>query len=205
MKRRDVVAQPGQIITNPVTGEEITFLKTTRETGGEHLIFECRATPGGAVLPAHIHTNQEEHFTVLAGRLGVLCGDETYTVHPGQSITLPAGIKHQWWTLGEEVLFRVQVTPARNLERVLEAVCGLAHAGKLNGKAMPSNPFLLAELGLLSQNYLPGIPIWLQKIGLTMGGMVSHMLSYDLEFESHIQATRDAALVSVPLVEEGVA
>lgn len=200
------MAQAGQVITNPVTGEEITFLKTTKETGGAYLLFDCRVRSGGAVLPVHVHTNQEEHFTVLAGRLGVLCGKETYTVQPGQSITLPAHVPHQWWALGAEVTFRVKVTPARELERVLEAVCGMAHAGKLNGRAMPTNPFLLAELGLLSQNFLPGIPIWMQRIGLAMGGAMSRLLSFDIEFQSYIQESRAAAMTAAaPLVQEGVA
>ncbi|HEY8685691.1 MAG TPA: cupin domain-containing protein, partial [Chloroflexota bacterium] len=89
---------------------------------------------------------------MLEGTLGARVGDEIYTLLPGQSLTLPVRVVHQWWNPTDEtVRFQVEVTPARNLEATLEAICGMAQFGKL------------------SETYLPVIPVWLQRIGLTMG------------------------------------
>ena len=187
----------GQSLYNPVTREHITFVQTTEDTNGQLLVFDLRVTPGGARLPAHIHSTQEERFEVLSGSLGVMLGGKKQVLAAGDQITLPAGVKHQWWNAGQdEVHFRVEVAPARNLERVLEAISGMAHAGKLNGKAMPKNPFRLAQIGKLSENYLPGIPIWMQKAMLALGSAFGRLLGYDPTFAEYC-TVETAAIESV--------
>ena len=177
------MVSPGQHLTNPITGEHFTFLDTTAQTAGEYLRFDCRVMPGHATLAPHLHAVQEEHFLILAGTLGVRLGDAVYTLRPGDSITLPPRITHQWWVVGErEVTFRVTVTPARKLEQVLEALAGLAQAGKLNGKAMPRNPFYLANIGMLGETYLPVLPLWMQQMGLRMGSLTGRLFGVDPSF-----------------------
>jgi quercetin dioxygenase-like cupin family protein len=189
------MAYAGQSISNPVTGEHITFLKTTAETNGDTLVFECRVEPGKATLAPHLHTGQTERFTMQEGTLGAQVGNEVYTLLPGQSLTLPAGVVHQWWNpTDEEVCFQVEVSPARNLEATLEAICGMAQEGKLTKAAMPRNPFRLAQFGKLSETYLPGIPVWIQEIGLTMGTMMGRVLGYDPTFAAY----RTPALAAQP-------
>jgi quercetin dioxygenase-like cupin family protein len=196
------MAHAGQTIHNPVTGETITFLKTTAETGGELLVFECRSEPGKTALAPHLHTNQEERFTMLSGTLGVRLGKEVHTLRPGDKMTLPAGVVHQWWNpTDEEVSFYVEVTPARNLETTLEAICGMANEGKLTKQAMPRNPFRLAQFGKLSETYLPVIPVWMQKMGLNMGSLAGSILGYDATFASYCtpaSATPAVAATSIP-------
>ncbi len=180
------MAYAGQTISNPVTGEHITFLKTLADSGEDRIIFECRVEPGKARLAPHRHINQVEYFTVLSGTLRARIGGEAYTILPGQNLTLPANIVHQWWNAtSEEVIFRVEVAPAANLEATLEAICGLANEGKLSKSAMPRNPFRLAQFGKLSETYLPVIPVWIQKVGLTMGSVMGRLLGYDPTFAAY--------------------
>lgn len=180
------MATRGQTITNPITHEHITFLKTSEETGGESLVFDCRVTPGGVPLRPHVHATQEERFEILSGTLGVMLGGKKMILHPGDRVVLPAKIKHQWWNAGnDEVHFRVEVVPPRNLETVLEVVSALAHAGKMNKQCMPRNPFVLAQFGELSETYLPVVPIWMQKVGLAMGSTMGSLLGYDPTFPQY--------------------
>jgi mannose-6-phosphate isomerase-like protein (cupin superfamily) len=181
------VARRGDSIYNPVTKEYITFLTTTEETGGELLEFECRVTPDGIPLPPHVHETQEERFEVLSGTLGVMLGGKKFELKAGDRAVLPARVKHQWWNAGDtEVAFRVEAEPARNLEAVLEANAGMAVSGKLSGKrAMPRNPFLMAGMGRLGETYLPGIPIWMQKIGLGMATSVGRALGVDTSLQTY--------------------
>ena len=140
------MAYVGQVITNPITRERITFRTTTEETEGQSLLFECAVAPGGTPLPPHVHPVQEERFEVLSGTLGVMCGGETRILTPGQRATLPAGIKHQWWNAGDTVVrFRVAAVPARYLERVLEVVSVMSREGRMNRHGMPKNVFELAK------------------------------------------------------------
>ncbi len=62
------MAKAGDVIENPITGERITFLKTTGETGGELLRFEYILRPG-FTIPEHVHPHQEERHEVLSGTL----------------------------------------------------------------------------------------------------------------------------------------
>lgn len=177
------MAIAGQVIENPITGERFTFIQTSRQTGGESLVFDCRVTPGKARLAPHVHARQEERFEVISGRLGVMLGGKRQVLEAGQRIVLPAGVKHQWWNAGDdEVYFRVTVLPARNLETVLEVLATMAHAGKLNKRGMPKDPFHLANIGRLGETYLPGVPIWMQKIGLGVGSSIGRVLGYDPTF-----------------------
>jgi quercetin dioxygenase-like cupin family protein len=183
----------GQTIENPVTGEHITFLTTTAETTGESLRFECRVEPGKARLAAHRHPRQTERFTMLEGTLAARVGDERYTLLPGQSLTLPAQVVHQWWNASDEaVCFQVEVTPARNLEATLEAICGLA------------------QFGQLAETYLPVIPVWMQRVGLSMGATLGRLLGYDPTFAAYrtpAPAQQPAAVPSseVRALDEAVA
>ena len=120
---------------------------------------------------------------MISGMLGVVVGDEVRTLHPGDTATLPARVKHQWWNPSkQDVVFRVEVSPAGGLEVVLEALAGMAQAGKLNRRAMPKNPFDLINVGKQSECYLPILPIWLQKPMLAMGSQVGRLLGASPEF-----------------------
>jgi quercetin dioxygenase-like cupin family protein len=180
------MAYAGQELSNPITHERFTFVRTTQDTNGERLVFDTRVTPGGATIPAHIHTSQEEHFEVFSGSLGVMLDGEKQILESGDTIVLPAGIKHQWWNAGdEEIRFRVEVAPARNLEAVIEALSGMAQEGKLNRRGTPKNLFRLAQLATFSETYLAGIPIWLQKPLLALGSALSRLLGCDPAFTEY--------------------
>lgn len=199
------MAIKGQSIHNPVTGEHITFLRTTQDTNGEYVEFECRVGANGVPLPPHVHDTQEERFEIISGTLGLMLAGERYELRPGERAVLPRGVKHQWWNAGDaDVAFRVEAAPARNLEAVIEANAGMAYEGKLNGKAMPRNPFLLANLGRLGETYLPAIPIPLQKLMLEMGSTMGRIFGCDPEFK-HYRAVATAVSAEAAAPEESQA
>ena len=69
-------------VTNTVTGETITFLETSAETGGVRVVAEITLTPGGSVIP-HSH-RVSEIFECLDGSfITHLAGKETEFI-PGQ-------------------------------------------------------------------------------------------------------------------------
>src|SRR5579884_1860327 len=188
------MATTGQSIYNPVTHERITFLRASHDTADGSFIFDCRVTPGGASLPAHVHTTQSEHFTVISGSLGVMLGGRKQVLRAVEMVDLPPRIKHQWWNAGDdEVHFRVEVRPARNLETVLHVASRLANDGKLSRRGVPTNPFLLAIFAKTAETYLPGIPIALQNAGMTLGCTVARYASPETTAITTEPATLDAA------------
>jgi mannose-6-phosphate isomerase-like protein (cupin superfamily) len=197
------MARKGESIYNPITKEYITFIRTTEETGGAILEFECRVAPDGIPLPPHVHETQEERFEIISGTLGVMLGGEKFTLIPGDRAVLPARVKHQWWNAGDtDVVFRVEAEPAGNLEAVLEANAGMAVSGKLSGRrGMPKNPFLLASMGRLGGTYLPVVPIWMQKVGLSMTTTIGWALGIDTTLNTYREAYRGYAAQTVGAAE----
>jgi quercetin dioxygenase-like cupin family protein len=55
---------------NPVIGDEVTFVHTARETGGEHTVARVVLKPGGG-NPLHYHLTYAEEFEVVDGCLTI--------------------------------------------------------------------------------------------------------------------------------------
>src|SRR5829696_3611032 len=66
-RRRRAMIRRGDTIGNPITGERVTFLKTSAETGGEYVLIDTTVAPNGAVAAEHVHPHQSERFEILEG------------------------------------------------------------------------------------------------------------------------------------------
>jgi quercetin dioxygenase-like cupin family protein len=134
----------GIVLHNPVTGEYGRIVEHT----AERAVGELVAVPGGAVPGAHVHPRQDEHFEVIEGVLGFRRGDERGELRPGESMTVPAGVVHDWWNAGAGFLrARVTVTPPGPFVAMIGVVWGLGVRGRTNAKGMPRllDAALLAE------------------------------------------------------------
>src|SRR3954454_1026331 len=132
------MAYAGQTISNPVSGERITFLQTADDTAGELLEFELELTPDGGVPGAHVHPEQEERFHVLAGQMKFRRGWRRVVASAGDTVVVPAGTVHRFANAGDEVArCRVEVVPALDMEQLLETTDELAIGGNRARKAMP--------------------------------------------------------------------
>jgi quercetin dioxygenase-like cupin family protein len=179
------VIHAGDTIENPVTGERLVFKKTSAETDGEYVLFECFVKPSGFVAAAHVHPFQEERFQVLEGSVTFRIDGQELAAEPGDSILVPAGRKHQFWNAGsEEACFACEVRPALQFEQLIETMFSLAQAGKTNGKGMP-NPLRLAVIARAHFDTvrLPFPPVWMQRLGLAFGAPLGSMLGYQATYE----------------------
>jgi len=132
------MAYTGQIISNPVSGERITFLRTASDTAGELLEFELELTPDGHVPGAHVHPQQEERFHVLAGRMEFRRGWRRVLASAGDTVVVPAGTVHRFENAGASVArCRVEVVPALDMEQLLETTVELALEGNVTRRGMP--------------------------------------------------------------------
>ncbi len=132
------MAYTGQIIQNPVSGETIEFLQTSADTGGELLEFELTLTSDGHVPGAHVHPEQEERFHVLEGEMTFRLGARKIVAGPGETVIVPAGRMHRFANRsGAPVKARVEVSPALDMEVLLETTTELALEGNVTRKGMP--------------------------------------------------------------------
>ena len=186
----------GNTIHNPVTGERITFLATSRDTDGEAVVIETVVQPHGFVAAAHVHPSQSERFAVAAGTLGLKAGREKLTLGPGDVVTVEAGTPHRFWNAGaDEVRFVCEVWPALQFESLLETMFALAADGKTNRKGMP-NPLRLAVIAKAHFDTvrLPFPPAWLQEAGLVLGAPLGRLLGYGATYISEAGAPAAVAV-----------
>src|SRR5580765_8417920 len=171
----------GQSITNPVTGEQLIFHETAKDTDGEYVLVETIVEPGGFVAAAHLHPKQSERFEVLSGRLGMKAGRTKLELEPGESFTVEPGTGHKFWNASdtEPVRFTCEVRPALQFEALLETMFALAADGRTNRKGMP-NPLRLAVIANhhFDTVQLPFPPAALQKLGLVLGAPLGRLLGY---------------------------
>jgi quercetin dioxygenase-like cupin family protein len=176
----------GDTIHNPVTGERITFLSTSRDTDGEAVVIETVVQPDGFVAAAHVHPSQSERFAVAEGTLGLKVDGQEMTLEAGDVAIVEPGQAHKFWNVGDEpVRFVCEVRPALQFESLLETMFDLAADGKTNKKGMP-NPLRLAVIAKAHFDTvrLPFPPDWMQAAGLALGAPLGRLLGYEATYEA---------------------
>ena len=174
----------GQTIENPVTGERLRFIETSRDTGGESVVVEVTVQPDGFVAAAHVHPFQSERFEILEGTVGFKLGREKVELGAGESVVVEPGTPHKFWNAGaDEARFVTVVRPALQFEQLIETMFGLAEDGKTNRKGMP-NPLRLAVIAdaHFDTVRLPFPPALLQRVGLALGAPVGRLLGYEATY-----------------------
>jgi quercetin dioxygenase-like cupin family protein len=167
----------GDIIENPVTGERITFVRTSEQTGGAIAEMDLELSPTAFLAAEHIHRSQEEMFQVLEGHILLRCrGDESIS-GPGETVAVPAGAPHAWAPHGGAgARVRLTFTPGAGIEQFFDEFFRLAREGRVNEKGMPSLP-VSARLGLAHDLYLAGPPVPLQRAAFRLLASTNRLLA----------------------------
>jgi mannose-6-phosphate isomerase-like protein (cupin superfamily) len=175
-------------IENPLSGERITFLATAEETGGEYVKIRNETSAGAQGVVMHYHLSYTEAFEVVEGNLDVCVGSkENHRVLAGgESVFVPLNTAHRFWNSGTEpVVFEVEIRPARSFEQALRAQFGLVQDGKTNDKAIPKNVLELALIYELSESFIVGMPLFLQKAIFGALAKIARWRGYDPEFSKY--------------------
>jgi quercetin dioxygenase-like cupin family protein len=112
----------GTELINPQAGTKTVFLATAESTDGAYVEIEVTYPPNSPWPPLHKHPSQEEHFTVLAGGLDGVRGEEEFALGAGDEITVPAGTPHRMGAGSDGAVFRWRTSPAL---RTGEMFCAL--------------------------------------------------------------------------------
>lgn len=147
-------------VHNPGTGETITFLETSEDTGGARVVALIRLDPGGAVTP-HSHRITET-FECVDGSFTVHLNGRDLAFAPGDSVVADPHELHGFRNdTDAPATLRVTATPAGDLDRVLRTLCGLSTDGLLVPGKPPRHPFVMASLAHRGRYYSPPLPRWL--------------------------------------------
>jgi quercetin dioxygenase-like cupin family protein len=160
------MASANKIISNPVSGQDIRFIRTGGETRGELLEMESSWQPHSAEPPMHYHPAQSEEFMVIKGELTVRINGITEVLKPGDTLHIPARTVHAMWNNSDgKTVANWKVSPAKDMEHFLETGMGLAKDGRVNEKGMPA----LLQVALTANRFshvfrLAKPPFIIQKI-----------------------------------------
>jgi len=178
------MAHRGETIENPLTGERITFLKTTADTNGRSFEFEFVAPPGWSV-PEHIHPHQQERTEMVSGVLNGRVAGEDFRLLRDEIRVVPSGVVHAWRNPSEEeeVRFSVEFSPALKMESGFETAWALARDGKATKAGLPKNPLQLVVFANEHKDevFLTSPPIPVQKALFAILGLlapVGRLLGY---------------------------
>ncbi len=181
------MANSGDEIENPVSGERVTFQRTAAETGGELLRWEHALRPGARVPYDHIHSAQEERFEVVAGTATVRIGKDTKVFKAGETLVIPAGTAHGLVNNGDDELRVItELRAAMNTEVYFETVFGLARDGKVGKNGVPNllhAAVIVRDLG--EKGGVPGPPLVLQQIGITVLAAIGRLFGYKARYEKY--------------------
>jgi quercetin dioxygenase-like cupin family protein len=127
------------VITNPLSGEQITIRATATETGGTVLEWDLVLAPGGRVPSSHAHPEQEECFTVLAGTMKFRVAGRRVTAGPGDTVRVPPGTVHHFANAGSvPARVAVQTRPALSMAELLETAAAMAQDQHAAARRLPS-------------------------------------------------------------------
>ena len=131
----------GTELINPKAGTKTVFTATAATTDGDYVEIEATYPPNSAPPPLHLHPSQDETFTILAGSLTGVCGDEEFTVSAGDVLQIPRGTPHKMQALGDGAVLRWRTAPAL---RTGEMFCALWEVARDND--WEPNPLQLFEV-----------------------------------------------------------
>lgn len=114
------MARRGLTLTDPTTGQRMTFLKTSADTDGALLALETTFVASRGRPPLHVHPAQDERYVVLDGELHARLGRTHRTLGPGEVLEIPAGTRH---AVHGTARARWETRPALGSEQFLTALC----------------------------------------------------------------------------------
>ncbi len=149
------VLQPGDGRERPLGSIGVIFKLLGSQTNGSVSLVE-HPFPIGALVPAHLHTREDEYSIVTAGEIGFRSGDREVVLGSGGYITKPRGEMHAMWNAGS--------VPARMIEVISPA--GFENFFRELAELLESDTPDLSEIPALGAKYglQFGQPAWLPDV-----------------------------------------
>ena len=127
-------------LRNPGTGETYEFVV---DEGPEGLLQMRWSLAAGGRVPEHVHPHGEERFRITSGQIRFWLNGRPRVAGAGETVVIPAGVRHRFRHGSGEVAAIVEVEPGGRMREFFEAVSGLSREGRSTRRAVPRNPLQL--------------------------------------------------------------
>ena len=175
--------QPGDQISNPISGETIVFETTGLERPDAVLRAECIVKPGGRLAAPlmHVHPIQTETFWILEGELHTVVNGFERVYKAGEKVVIEPGVPHLWGNASqtEKVRFTFELSPGLQWATLFESIFAMARDGLTKPDGAP--PILAMAAGLhqfKDHFYLDKPPVAVQKIMFAVLAPIAKLAGY---------------------------
>ncbi|MGB2991601.1 MAG: cupin domain-containing protein [Paenisporosarcina sp.] len=174
-------------IVNAFTGEEITFLKTSKETHDKYLLIKVYLPAHSEGPPLHYHLAFNELFEVIEGELTVQVNDEKTILKEQEQLLVDKEVHHRFSNESDQpVKFFVTLTPGSQFEESMRIGYGLIADGKTNKKGIPKNIFHLAMLLKMQDTNLAEVPSFVQKAIFGNAASIGNRLGMEKSLKKYL-------------------
>ena len=122
------VVQPGMGATGELGAIGVQFKLWGTQTNGAVSVVE-HPFPVGALVPAHLHTLEDEYSIVTEGEIGFRSGDREVVLGAGGYITKPRGEMHTMWNAGAAPARMIEIISPSGFENFFRELSEMLLAG----------------------------------------------------------------------------
>jgi quercetin dioxygenase-like cupin family protein len=133
---KPILTKPERSNSYWYTGHLLSVLLDSVDTGGQFSLLKM-TEPKGLEPPPHIHTREDEIFTLLEGEIMFTCGGETFHAKTGDTMFLPKNILHSFQVVTDKAEVLIVLTPA-GLEKFFIEMS--MKVPEMKAPPMPSGP-----------------------------------------------------------------
>jgi quercetin dioxygenase-like cupin family protein len=125
---RLTVVQPGEGRAGDLGSIGVQFKLWGEDTNGAVSVVE-HPFPVGALVPAHLHTREDEYSIVMEGEIGFRSGDREAVLGAGGYITKPRNEMHAMWNAGSVPARMIEIISPAGFEHFFRELVDLLAAG----------------------------------------------------------------------------
>jgi len=185
----------GQTIRNTLTGETLTMIVSEDENGGAMQLYRVYLPPHRPSPPLHFHLAFTEKFTAMEGSLDMYMGRERRLVRlrPGESLTAELRQPHTFANNSDQpCTMTVETRPAGGVVRAFQFAYGIANDGGAARDGLPRNPILRLRFIAISQGFLAGVPLPLQKIVFGVATVLAKVTGLERRLQRYLNGYLNA-------------
>jgi quercetin dioxygenase-like cupin family protein len=154
------VVQPGEGAVGTLGSIGVQFKLWGAQTNGAVSVVE-HPFPVGALVPAHLHTLEDEYSIVTEGEIGFRSGDREVVLGAGGYLTKPRGEMHAMWNAGPVPARMIEIISPAGFENFFRELSELLTEGPPDREVLAA---LAARYGIQF-----GQPDWLPDLAARYG------------------------------------